>query len=85
MKYSSENLYLLDWENVILASQKADLFIFADADYSSIFSKETNADAVTYYKIKRILNDKWEFLRGLLREEYDEEGPEEVYSHLTRI
>ena len=85
MKDSREKLYLVDWENVILAPKEADLFIFADADCSPMFCKEANADAVAYYKIRRDLEDIWEFLRGLLREEYDKEVQAEVYCHLTRI
>lgn len=85
MKDSSEKLYLVDWENVILSPKEADLFTFADTDYFPMFCNETSADAIAYYKIRRDFEDIWEFLRSLLRKEFDKEKQAEVYCHLTRI
>lgn len=85
MKDKDDRLYLVDWENVLLAPKEADLFSFAEADYRDVFCQKVNLDAIAYYTVRRDLEDIWEFLRGLLNNEYDKTGQSEVYRHLFRI
>lgn len=78
-------LFLVDWENLILAPKEADLFLFSD-DYSlSLFADNINRTALFYYILRRDLEDIWEFLNSTAHGEYCGEELDEVYGILERI
>ena len=85
IKNSNGKLFLVDWENMILAPKEADLFCFSEQEYFPAFSEQTNENAILYYVIHRDLEDIWEFLNSILHNEYNKEEQEEVLAHLKRI
>ncbi|HJA92068.1 MAG TPA: aminoglycoside phosphotransferase family protein [Candidatus Eisenbergiella merdipullorum] len=78
-------LWLIDWENVMLAPKEADLFSFCEEGYADCFCKNANERALHYYLLRRDLEDVQEFLDSVRAGEYDLLGQEEVLSHVRRI
>ncbi|HIS69487.1 MAG TPA: aminoglycoside phosphotransferase family protein [Candidatus Gallacutalibacter stercoravium] len=85
MRDPKGKLYLIDWENVILAPKEADLFSFYEEDYFPLFAQSVEKEAITYYITRRDLEDIWEFYRSLQNGEYEEPEQQEVLGHVTRI
>ena len=78
-------LWLIDWENVMLAPKEADLFSFCEEEYANLFCENADERALRYYLLRRDLEDIQEFLDSVLNGEYDRAGQEEVLSHMKRI
>ena len=78
-------LWLIDWENVMLAPKEADLFSFCEEEYAHLFCENADERALRYYLLRRDLEDIQEFLDSVLKGEYDRAGQEEVLSHVKRI
>lgn len=85
MYNSQGKLFLVDWENVILAPKEADLFSFSEKTYFHNFSDNVNKTALLYYTIRRDLEDIWEFLNSVIHEEYDTSEQTQVLGHVKRI
>lgn len=93
----SDRLILIDWEGMKLAPPEADLFAFIDnlfwhncsAEFMEIYKKahpnyEINVDALTFYQIRRKIEDICAFAQGLLYEDIDEEERKQSLYHLRR-
>lgn len=85
MRDPKGKLYLVDWENVLLAPKEADLFSFYEEPYFSLFADSFHEEAMRYYIIRRDLEDIWEFLNNLLHGEYGMPEQDEVFGHVKRI
>lgn len=85
MKDPFGRLYLIDWENLILAPREADLFAFCEAPYFRLFKERTNPKSLLFYLIRRDLEDIWEFLRTVLYDGAGKEEQDEIYGHVVRI
>lgn len=71
----SDHIVLVDWEGMKLAPAEADLFMFAIKDYWDIFLKhyknirpefELDQDMLSFYTLRRKLEDIWAFLESIL-------------------
>ncbi|MEF3305211.1 phosphotransferase family protein [Paenibacillus sp. GYB003] len=80
---TERRLMLIDWEGLKLAPVEADMMFFADkpyfADFLSVYRKrheryEIDPDAMRFYKMRRVLEDAWEFVAQLV---YDGQDAEE--------
>ncbi|HJC25247.1 MAG TPA: aminoglycoside phosphotransferase family protein [Candidatus Eisenbergiella merdavium] len=78
-------LWLIDWENVMLAPKEADLFCFCEEEYAPLFCGDADERALRYYLLRRDLEDVQEFLDSVLNGEYDRAAQQEVFSHVKRI
>ncbi len=78
-------LWLIDWENVMLAPKEADLFSFCEEEYAPLFCGDADERALRYYMLRRDLEDVQEFLDSVLNGEYDRTAQQEVFSHVKRI
>ena len=85
MRDPNGKLYLIDWENMMLAPKEADLFLFCEEEYFPIFADNADELALTYYSRRRDLEDLWEFLSGILCGEYDRLQQQTVFVHIKRI
>lgn len=61
------------------------MFIFIEEEYFQYFKENTSELPLLYYRIKRDLEDIWEFTDGILHDEYDEKEQIEVLGHVRRI
>lgn len=78
-------LRLIDWENMLLAPREADLFAFSKKDYFSLFCEPSDPLVLSYYHLRRGLEDIWEFLCSILNQEYTREEYPVIYGHIERI
>lgn len=78
----SDHLILVDWEGMKLAPAESDLFMFAVKDYWDIFLKhysairpefELDKDMLSFYVIRRKLEDIWAFLESILYDDFSNE------------
>lgn len=79
---SGQELILIDWEGLKIAPQEADIMFLTDKPYYEQFIKTyckvhkdfaVNPYILQFYKIRRSLEDIWEFLEQLI---YDEQNSE---------
>ena len=90
-------LVLLDWEGLKLAPAEADLFAFSEGfffDYAwknffASYKKArpnylVNQDALTFYRLRRRLEDILEFAKGILFDGLSENERATSMDHLTR-
>lgn len=90
----AENLVLIDWEGLKLAPAEADMIFLTGEPYFMKFMKvyrqyhknyHINEDALTFYQLKRRLEDIWEFIEQLLYEELDAQEKDEIIGYLTEL
>lgn len=71
----NEHLYLVDWEGVKLAPAEADLTMFTKKEYWNVFIEQYNNlrpkfildnDILTFYLLRRKIEDIWAFIQGIL-------------------
>lgn len=88
----SESLVLLDWEGMKFAPAEADLFLFADKPYRnrlmSAYAQRrpeylASADAMSFYIVRRRLEDIWEFLEQLTVDKIGEGERKAALTHLA--
>lgn len=85
MKTPQGRLYLVDWENMMLAPREADLYWFSERADADLFCRGANAQALAYYRMRRDLEDIFEFCQSLVNGEYSVEEQRTVYGHMERI
>lgn len=87
----SDRLMLIDWEGVCLAPPEADLFMFAGRDdfggflhaYRQVRPGYTPDEALlSFYRLRRRLEDIWEFIAQLLYDRPDEATRADALRHL---
>ena len=78
-------LHIIDWENLLLAPREADLFAFSKKKGFSLFQEPTDPLVLSYYHLRRDLEDIWEFLCSILNQEYTAEEYPVILGHITRI
>lgn len=90
---SNEELVLIDWEGLKIAPPEADLMFLIDKPYYNLFidiyckyhkNFEINEKALEFYKIKRKLEDIWEFIEQFLFDNQNEHSMMENFSYLKR-
>lgn len=79
---SNGELLLIDWEGLKLAPPEADLIFFTDTAYDNQFLEvyrrihrnfTLNPKALSFYQIRRRLEDLWEWLEQLLYDDLSQE------------
>lgn len=85
MRDTQGKLYLVDWENILLAPREADLFAFCQQPALQDLTADAHPIALLFYILRRDLEDIHEFLSSLLERDYTPAQQEEVYGHLQRI
>ncbi len=84
---SDEQVVLIDWEGLKLAPAEADLMFFVDKPYYDIFidiyqklHKDfvINMDTLLFYRIRRKLEDIFEFIEQLLYNKQEEQKRNET-------
>lgn len=82
-------LWLIDWENLMLAPKEADLFAYQErADFAWFTGQEIappDEDALCFYDKRRDLEDIWEFLYVVRYECPGEQRLQEIFAHVDRI
>ncbi|GAA0373159.1 aminoglycoside phosphotransferase family protein [Bacillus horti] len=90
----AKRLMLIDWEGLKIAPVEADIMFLTDKPYFNEFMSiyksihedyTINQDALQFYKIKRNLEDIWEFIEQILFEDIDSEAREEALSYLNQL
>ena len=90
---SDEQIVLIDWEGLKLAPAEADLMFFVDKPYYDIFidiyqklHKDfvINMDTLLFYRIRRKLEDIFEFIEQLLYNKQEEQERNETIKLLMR-
>jgi spectinomycin phosphotransferase len=84
MRDESGRIYLVDWENLLLAPKEADLY-WLWAEYPAHFARGVDAAAAAFYAVRRDLEDIWEFLNSVRRRECDLQTQIEALGHVRRI
>ncbi|SEG72180.1 phosphotransferase [Paenibacillus sp. UNC499MF] len=91
MMQSDQQLILIDWEGVKLAPVEADLMFLTDEsyfhDFFALYKKIhpnyiLDEEALRFYKIRRLLEDIWEFTEQFLYDEQNESEKEETLRQL---
>lgn len=87
MRSPEGKVFLIDWENMILAPKEADLFAYREQPFFPDFPEaaSANREALLYYSIKRDLEDIWDFYRCILYEPTSVMSQDEMYPHTLRI
>lgn len=84
---SDEQIVLIDWEGLKLAPAEADLMFFVDKPYYDIFINiyqklhkdfVINMDTLLFYRIRRKLEDIFEFIEQLLYDKQEEQERNET-------
>lgn len=89
MKNDAGWLWLIDWENLMLAPKEADLFGYCEDAYFDSFTRRAkmavDSRALTYYTKRRDLEDLWGFFYSACYETDDPEKLETIFGHIARI
>ena len=70
---------------MMLAPREADLYWFSERADADLFCRGANAQALAYYRMRRDLEDIFEFCQSLVNGEYSVEERRTVYGHMERI
>ncbi|HEY5465467.1 MAG TPA: phosphotransferase [Clostridia bacterium] len=90
---SGDQLYLIDWEGIRLAPPETDFIFFVDKSCYPVFLgnyKKAHKDfvidnsALSFYRIRRILEDLWQWIEQLLFDEQDDRQREQTMDFLGR-
>lgn len=90
----AENLLVIDWEGLKLAPAEADMMFLTSEPYFKKFMEiyrkyhknyHINKDALTFYQLKRKLEDIWEFTEQLLYEELGTKDKDEIIGYLKEL
>lgn len=90
----AENLLVIDWEGLKLAPAEADMMFLTSEPYFKKFMEiyrkyhknyHINKDALTFYQLKRKLEDIWEFTEQLLYEELSTKDKDEIIGYLKEL
>ncbi|GGP09897.1 aminoglycoside phosphotransferase family protein [Oceanobacillus neutriphilus] len=90
----AENLLLIDWEGLKLAPAEADMMFLTSEPYFMTFMKvyrqyhknyHINEEAITFYQLKRRLEDIWEFIEQLLYEKVSTKDKDEIIGYLKGL
>ncbi len=88
---SDEQIVLIDWEGLKLAPAEADLMFFVDKPYYDAFINTyqgfhkdfaINMDTLLFYRIRRKLEDIFEFIEQLLYDKQEEQERNETIKFL---
>lgn len=88
---SDEQIVLIDWEGLKLAPAEADLMFFINKPYYDVFINVyqklhkdflVNTDTLLFYRIRRKLEDIWEFTEQLLYDNQKEHERNETIKYL---
>lgn len=86
-----EQIVLIDWEGLKLAPVEADLMFFIDKPYYDVFINiylkmhtdfVINTDTLLFYRIRRKLEDIWEFIEQLLYDNQEDQERNETIRYL---
>lgn len=78
-------LFLINWENLILAPKEADLSVFCEKSYFHLFGKSSDGLLLTYYRTRRDLEDIWKFFNSILNGKYAPGEYSVICGYLQRI
>lgn len=78
-------LFAVDWDSALLAPREADLFLFREEPFFPLFREPADAALLTYYQVRRDLEDLWEFGRALAEGRLSAAEAEAALSHTRRI
>ena len=90
---SGDQLYLIDWEGIRLAPPETDFIFFVDKSCYPVFLgnyKKAHKDfvidnsALSFYRLRRILEDLWQWIEQLLFDEQDDRQREQTMDFLGR-
>ena len=97
LMWDGEALHLIDWEGLMFAPAEADLFAFSDGfffDYAREEFLQTyaalrpdfalNPQAMNFYRLRRRVEDIYEFLRGILADGLGKLERQKSLAHLRR-
>ena len=97
LMWDGEALHLIDWEGLMFAPAEADLFAFSDGFFFDYAREEffqtyaalrpdfvLNPQAMDFYRLRRRMEDIYEFLRGILADGLSESERQKSLAHLQR-
>ena len=97
LMWDGETLHLIDWEGLMFAPAEADLFAFSDGFFFDYAREEffqtyaalrpdfvLNPQAMDFYRLRRRMEDIYEFLRGILADGLSESERQKSLAHLQR-